>query len=81
MEDCAKSAQQKSLEQLPRLMKHDYFVKSIRFDRFLIINDPTKRETNSPIPDVNQVKKNGACATTFNSSATVNIDAAKKNEK
>ena len=42
---------------------------------------PTINEANSPIPVVNQVRKNGNCATIFNSAAIVNMEIEKRIEK
>ena len=58
-----------------------YAVKSRRFPNLSMISEPMRREASSPTADVNHVIKNGASATTYNSKAIVNIDAANKSEK
>ena len=42
---------------------------------------PIINEANSPIPVVNQVRKNGNYATIFNSAAIVNMEIEKRIEK
>ncbi len=53
----------------------------MRFPNLSITSEPISKEANSPTADVNQVIKNGAFETTYNSAAIVNIDAANKSEK